>query len=160
MNIEILPTKGNRLLVTWIALALITLVLLMLIHLLFYFLFYFNKASLYEHFADVSVTILFYAIIWPGAIVHSYKSKRLLVDHNGEVDPMLVKNYFLQQGYTEQASGNNFCKLASSKRFDRLFKGSKSVTVRYSLTSIDIELPANKVYDVHHAFKFQSIFVR
>jgi hypothetical protein len=160
MNIEIKSTKSNKHLVTWLLISLISLVVVFVIHLIIYAVFYSGKVSFFETLSGISIIFYFYAIGLPGSIVHSYKPVHLLVEHEGEVDPMLIKDYFLQKGYIEFASGNGFFKLATQKWFDRLFKGSKQIAVNYTKTSVEIIIPAHKLYEVHHGFKFQKIFIR
>ncbi|MDD2197064.1 MAG: hypothetical protein PHE03_07375 [Bacteroidales bacterium] len=160
MNIEIKPTKGKDHLVSWLLISLISLVSVFVIHLLIYAVFYYGKVSFIEQLTGTPIIFYFYAIIFPGAIVHSYKPVCLEVEHLGEVNPMLIKEYFLQRGYVELADGNGFFKVVAQKWFDRLFKGSKQIVVNYTKTNVEIILPANKLYEVHHGFKFQEIFVR
>lgn len=160
MNIEIKSTKGGKHLVSWLLISLISLVVVFIIHLIVYAVFYYGKVSFIEQLTGTPIILYFYTIVLPGAIVHSYKPVRLMVEHAGGVDPMLIKNYFLQVGYVELAEGSGFFKLAAQKWFDRLFRGSKQIMVNYTETSVEIILPAHKLYEVHHGFKFQKIFIR
>jgi hypothetical protein len=140
--------------------SLISLVTVFVIHLIIYAIFYYGKVVFIEQLTRTPIILYFYALIFPGAIVHSYKPVHLEVGHGGEVDPMLIKDYFLKRGYVELADGNGFFKVAAQKWFDRLFKGSKQIVVNYTKTNVEIILPANKLYEVHHGFKFQKIFIR
>lgn len=160
MNIEIKPTKGKKHLASWLLISLISLVAVFVIHLIIYTVFYYGKVSFIEQLTGTPIILYFYALILPGTIVNSYKPVGLEVEHGGEVDPMLIKDYFLQRGYVELADGNGFFKVAAQKWFDRLFKGSRQVVVNFTKTTVEIILPAHKLYEVHHGFKFQKIFVR
>jgi len=93
---------------TWLLISLISLVVVFVIHLIIYAVFYSGKVSFFETYSGISIIFYFYAIGLPGSIVHSYKPVHLLVEHEGEVDSMLIKDYFIKLGYVELADGNVF----------------------------------------------------
>jgi hypothetical protein len=145
---------------SWLILSAASIVLLFFLHLVVYYIFYINKISLVQHFSGIWVTFYFYAIIWPGVIVNNYKAKLMIVRHDGEVDPERVKDFFLINRYSVIEDNPGRYRFESEIKFDKLFKGSRYVTIDYSDTEISIEMPANKVYHVHHGFKFGKMFLK
>ena len=159
MEIEFQKSANNKFVLPWLATTAVTLVIIFIFHLVVYYLFYTDTKTLTQHFIDV-IPIYFYALIWPMIIVNSYKSTILKVKHNGEVDPVLVKDYFQQKRYTLIGEKFGHYKLESQKKLDKLFPGSRHVEIDFTDTEISITMPFNLRYPVHHSFKFLDIFIK
>lgn len=160
MEISFHTKPFKSILLPWIAASFLGLVFMLFLHFSTYILFYSNKISLSEHFTGFWFSLYLYALIWPATIIHNYKAKILKVKHNGEVDPVFIKNYFIENRYRLIDEKPGFIRLEAQKWFDRLFKGSREVKIVYGDDEVSIELPAHKIYDVHHGFKFSGIFLR
>ncbi|HNS30033.1 MAG TPA: hypothetical protein PKL52_05830 [Tenuifilaceae bacterium] len=155
-------SKGNffSIVLSWIVFSAITYVIFMAFHFAIYFIFYSGKISLGEHFSPVWITALFYSLILPLTIVNNQKARQMIIKHDGEVDPERIKDFFLINQYSLVEDSPGKYRFESRKWFDRLFSGSRNVTIEYTDNEVIIVMPANKVYHVHHGFRFGKIFLR
>lgn len=157
INFHKLPKR--KLFVPWLVTTALTLLFIAALHLCIYYLFYSDSKTLTEHFAN-GLAIYIYALIWPFAIISSYRGSVLKVKHQGEVDPELVRDYFLNIGFLLIKTQDGQFRLEAQKWFNRLFAGSRFVTIEYTDNAISIEMPTHQLYNVHHGFKFANSFIR
>jgi hypothetical protein len=159
MEIVFKKSSNNKIFWPWLGTTGVTITILALFHIALYYLFYTDSKTLAEHFTDALV-IYFYALIWPLAIVNSYKSTIIKVTHNGEYDPQLVKTYFQNIRFNLIDEKPGHFKLEAQKFYDRLFPGSKYVKINFTPTEMTMEVPFHQRYNVHHAFKFTDQFIK
>lgn len=159
MEIELKKSPTNKIVLPWVATAVVTVAILAAFHLTVYHLFYTDSKTPAQHFVDV-IPLYIYALIFPLSIVNSYKTGIVKVTHNGEVDPALVKDFFQQKKYTLTKEKPGYYKLDSQKFFDKLYPGSHHVEINFTDTEISIALPLHLRYPVHHGFKFSDTFIR
>ncbi|MDY0201849.1 MAG: hypothetical protein WC951_11185 [Bacteroidales bacterium] len=159
MEVELKKSTNNKIILPWLGTTAVTVAILIAFHLAIYYLFYTTDKTLAQHFIN-AIPIYFYAFIWPFAIVNSYKTSILKVTHNGEVNPALVKDYFLQKRCTLIEENSGHFKLESQRFFDKLYPGSRYVEIDFTDTQITIAVPSHLRYSVHHGFKFSDTFIR
>ena len=159
MEITFHKTSNNKIILPWLATTGVTLVILAAFHIAIYYLFYADSKNLAEHFSNAAA-LYFYALIWPLAIVNSYKSTMIKVEHNGQIDPQRVKEYFQNVRFTLIDEKPGHFKFEAQKFYDRLFPGSKYVRVDFSLNEMTLVVPIHQRYNVHHAFKFTDQFIK
>ena len=159
MEITFQKLPMRKLFVPWLVTTALTLLFIAVLHLCIYYLFYSDSKTLTEHFAN-ALAIYIYAFIWPFTIISSYRGSILKVKHQGEVDPGLVRDYFQNIGFSLVKTQGGLFRLEAQKRFNRLFKGSRFVTIEYTNNAISIEMPTHQLYNVHHGFKFANTFLR
>jgi hypothetical protein len=159
MEISFHKSGKKEFFLPWITLIGLSLASAFILYLGIYLIFYIDKKS----FSDVlssNFILFFYAVIWPVAILFNYKAKVLKVKHNGEVDAIKVKDYFINTNYKLIEQREGYFRLESLKRFDRFLAGSRYITIEYSPSEISIEMPSTLIYHVHHGFKFANSFTR
>ncbi len=159
MEISFQSKPVKNILWPWLVASFLGLAFMLVIHLGVYVLFYCNKITLSQHFSGFWLSLYLYALVWPSVIIHNYKSRILKVKHNGELNIQRLKDYFIDNSYKLIDEQPGLCRFEALKWFDRLFKGSRNVRIVYSEYETTIEMPANKIYDVHHGFKFSGIFL-
>ena len=144
--------------ISWLTTSALLLILLTLFNLGFYYIFAIGKRTLSEHFANNWFFIIFYASIFPASIAFSYRQKQINVNHDGEIDPILIKKYFEGRNYKVVSEQNGKLVMEPTKTVERLLTGAMSVSIEYTNTSVLLSLTERLVYDVHHGFKFAHIF--
>lgn len=140
------------LIITFLAVALV-------LHLAAYLLLYRHKFTFIDALANAWMLYAYAALGGIGA-QSAYKAKILKVKHNDELDFSKIRLYFINTGYSLMEEGDGKMLFESKKWLDRQFSGSRYVKITYSSSSVQIQLPANLVYHVHHAFKFTSNFLK
>lgn len=145
---------------TWFASFTVILVLLIIFNWVFYYIFAASKKTLVEHFTNNWFFIVFYSLIFPASIAFSYRQKQLTVEHSGEVDPLLIKNYFESRNYRTISETPGKIVMQPAKLVERFLTGAMSVTIIYTENTVSIKVPERMVYDVHHGFKFANLFLK
>lgn len=159
MDITIKKAKTiGRTFVIWCIISLLMLAVFSLLHFGLYFVIAAGKKTIAEHFSNFWVLLAFYSFLFPASIAFSYRSKAIEVIHNGEVNPYLVREYFLGRKFCLISEQQGLIVMESLKWWERFFSGSKSVRIKYQENSIIIEMPERYMYDVHHGFKFGRSF--
>ncbi len=131
----------------------------LVLHIVIYLLLYRHKFSFIDALANAWM-LYAYAALGGIAAQSAYKAKILKVKHNDELDFSKIRLYFINTGYSLLEEGDGKMLFESKKWVNRQFSGSRYVKITYSNSSLQIQLPFNLVYHVHHAFKFTSIFLK
>lgn len=160
MEIEFKTKTFKNIFFPWAGVFLAVFSIYLIGYMLIVFLFNTETFSIASFLEQGWIHLTFNALVLSGVIAFQFSVSKITVKHSGEVDHELVKQYFISHNYVKYKEKENKTYFKPKKWWERFLSNRYYVTIIEKPNEIITYLPSRLLYDFHHGFKFENLFLK